>query len=121
MRIRMLCGNYGYRNKEGVMKVKDSKSASFEVDEQTGKRLVGMGYAIKADPFPAGETEENEDGMNLESLCLMTRKQLEQIAKDMGLSVSGNKEELAARIYDATEEGLEEPSPLNAKEEGSVM
>lgn len=123
MKIRMLCGSYGYRNEQGGVEVKDVRSGPFAVDSKEGEKLIRMGYATDAS-MPSGWGRRDGEGgigdfMELESLVSMNKRQLEQIAKDMGVSASGGKEEIAARIYNMMEEkakkmtGIEEEDPVD--------
>lgn len=127
MEIKMLCGTYGHRNADGVMEAKDASSPPFEVGEEDGARLVGMGYAEHAGGYiPAvqgnttaaqeqgGEDAPLEQGRGAGSppdrgrLELMVKKDLEKLAKGMGLPYSGTREEIITRIYDSEMEGYEE-------------
>ncbi len=110
MRIRMVCGTYGYRNGDGTMETKDARSGPFEVDEGEGKRLVRMGYAVQTGSVPErGQQEEAEShggtgdtvDRDMESLADLSKKELECMARDMGLSTNGTKEQLVERITGA--------------------
>lgn len=121
MKIKMLCGTYGYRNMDGVMEAKDASSPPFEVGEEDGVRLVGMGYAK---PVREGSLLPTQGGMggeaplegggdidsppDRERLELMVKRDLEKLAKEMGLPYSGTREEIITRIYNAEMEEYEE-------------
>lgn len=124
MKIKMLCGTYGHRNRDGVMETKDASSPPFEAGEENGARLIGMGYAEPAgkgiqpgeETSPpmqwggGGETPMEEDMGNppdRERLELMVKRDLEKLAKEMGLPYSGTREEIITRIYNAEMEEYE--------------
>ncbi len=124
MKIKMLYGTYGYRKPDGVMEAKDASSPPFEVREEDGERLVGMGYAEPAGkgmqpgeeaitPYTAGGWEGTpmEGGIDSppdrERLELMVKRDLEKLAKEMGLPYSGTREEIITRIYNAEMEEYE--------------
>lgn len=126
IKIRMVCGTYGYREPNGVMEAKNNKSAPFEVEEKEGERLIRMGYAVKvrdgAMPEEAcggGEPENGETGSIAEELGEMTKKDLEKVAKDMGIPANGTKNELIQRIMEEEESRRENAGgvpELNAAE-----
>lgn len=124
MEIRMLCGSYGYRNGQGGIEIKDAGSGTFTVNDNEGERLVGMGYAVDMSMLPEKGSRAAEAGLvgiiELESLVSMNKKQLEQMARDMGVPVSGSKEELAERIYHAMDEGGRGKGMQGIKEEEPV-
>lgn len=112
MRIRMICGSYGYRS-NGVMESKDARSGSFEVDGEEGLRLVEMGYAVQEESLGDGElsgdgtgpgsgdTQEGTEKTGIHTagqLMDMNKRELEKLAKDMGIASYGTKEELVKRI-----------------------
>lgn len=102
MKIRMLSGIYGYRNPKGHLETKDAKSAPFELEEEEAVRLINMGRAVE---IHSTETVSQPDMMkaHLEPTQLedMDRNELVKLAKEMGLSASGSKKELIARIAEA--------------------
>lgn len=127
MKIRMLCGTYGYRNRDGVMEAKDASSPPFEVGEEDGARLVRMGYAEPAggrtpgaQGSDAASREQDGADVTLEGggeagsppdrgrLEQMVKRDLEKMAKEMGLPYSGTREEIITRIYDSEMEEYEE-------------
>jgi len=92
------------------METKDARSGPFEVDEGEGKRLVRMGYAVQTGSVPErGQQEEAEShggtgdtvDRDMESLADLSKKELECMARDMGLSTNGTKEQLVERITGA--------------------
>ncbi len=102
MLVRMVCGAYGLRNEDGGMEVKDAQSAPFGLDEAEGERLVRMGYAVRADGTGGlVRAETMKACLDPEELKDMSKKELEKLAKDMGLISYGTKEELIARIASA--------------------
>lgn len=124
MKIRMICGTYGYRGRNGIMEVKNKKSTPFEVEEEEGKRLIQMEYAVEVssgavEQDEEEETEHEESGGLMEELENMSKKELEKVAKDMGLSTAGTKQDLIQRIFQSETGGGEEPEggiKLNAAE-----
>lgn len=110
IKIKILCGTYGYRRSDGVMEAKNNKSEPFEVEEKEGERLIRMGYAEKArnnapqeEECGGGEPESGEIGSIAEELGGMNKKDLEKVAKDMGLPANGTKDELIQRIMEEEE------------------
>lgn len=99
MKVRMISGTYGYRNKNGHLETKDAKSAPFELEEEEAVRLINMGRAVEilsteTAPQP-GMMKAHLEPTQFED---MDKKELVKLAKEMGLPSSGSKEELIARI-----------------------
>lgn len=110
IRIQMVCGTYGLRGGNGVMEEKSSKSGPFEVEQQEGERLIRKGYAERTgesqrleEEYGNGQPEDGGARGFVEELEKMEKKDLERIAKDMGLPVKGTKNELVQRILGAEE------------------
>ncbi len=117
MRIKMTGGTYGYRNHEGIIEIKNERSAAFEVSEKEGRRLIDTGYAVPADcqssrGVPVSEdmpeSGEETDVYTVEQLMDMSKRDLEKLAKDMGIASYGTKEELAERIATGTGKNTED-------------
>ncbi len=118
MFIKIIQGTYGYRGKDGILKPKNMLSDPFELEDEKAKQLIRKGIAkqikeskneekqMKNDT----EKEERQSEGNIEN---MSRNELAKMAKEMGLSGNGSKEELIERILKETEE---EPPTLEAEE-----
>ena len=90
-RIKITVGTYGYRRKnDGPIEAIDKNSVPIDVVDEEAERLVGLGVAEYA-----GDTTGNLDDGQLADLSM---KELQKLAKDMGLKANGSKEELIARI-----------------------
>lgn len=108
MLVKIVCGTYGYRDKSGVLTPKDIKSEPFELDNREAARLIDAGVAVEMEEAVSKETEKTENCLDLEELKNMDKKELVQMAKDMGIQSYGNKEELIERIISAQKEEQEE-------------
>lgn len=107
MLVKIVCGTYGYRDKSGVLMPKDIKSEPFELDNREAARLIDAGVAVEMEETVSEETE-TEDCIDMEQLKNMDKKELVQLAKDMGIQSYGNKEELIERIISAQKAEPEE-------------
>jgi len=114
MKVKIIVGTYGYRpDKSHAVLLKDSKSEPFVVSDEEGKRLVSLGIAESL------EVEEPEDDYSKMSI-----NQLKHEAASRGLSSSGSKADLIARLEADTDmdldldvlDDLEEPPILTAAE-----
>lgn len=104
MLIKLLYGTYG-AEEEGIIVAKTNKSAPFCVEEKRGRALIASGYAMEIHSmYPpenskqavAGEDQVKSDAKdNMDSYSL---QDLRKIAKEMGLSAGGSKQEILDRI-----------------------
>lgn len=111
-KIKITVGTYGYRkdNTSPVVLI-DKKSAPIEVKDSEAERVVNLGIAEyvgnvecgdeKCEDEGAGQSQESE----LEECSL---RDLQKIAKEMGLKANGSREELIEKIKEAAEEELGE-------------
>lgn len=105
MLIKMICGTYGAME-NGLIIAKDSNSAPFEVLEEKGKRLVALGYAqevgcdteteVLKDAAPEAAKELEEADLSDYSI-----QDIRRMAKEMGLSAGGNKQQIIDRMIEA--------------------
>ena len=94
--IKIIRGTYGYR-KEGTRLVEpiDKNSDPITVSDQEAERLVSLGVAKVLDDASTETFIGHVDAGQFESYSY---KQLQELAKNMGLKASGSKEELIERI-----------------------
>lgn len=123
MLVKITCGTYGYRNSHGVLTPKDSNSEPFELESKEAERLIAAGAAREVKVRIKSESEMIRGHLDPEQLRDINKKELEQLAKDMGIPSSGNKEELIIRIVQAEVEAETDDSEnengwpeLNAEE-----
>ncbi|NBH27665.1 hypothetical protein D3Z60_18250 [Lachnospiraceae bacterium] len=112
MLIKLLYGTYG-AEEEGIIIAKTNKSAPFCVEEKRGRELIASGYAMEIHSmYPpennkqaiAREEQVKSDAKdNMDSYSL---QDLRKIAKEMGLSAGGNKQEILDRIKAGEEEKI---------------
>lgn len=111
-RIRIVSGSYGYM-KNGVPPVEliDKDSEPIEVVDTEAERLVNLGVAVYAN-------EELVTGhLDKEALADYSMKELQKLAKDMGLKANGSKDELIARITAKEVYASEEPDTKDAEDD----
>lgn len=102
---------YGHLE-NGIVKPKTKKSEPFQVDEAKGKRLIDSGIAKEVAPAPeAPETPAPDTHLDEGQLSEMSINELRALAKDMGLSASGSKSDIVARIV---------AEPVDIDDEGAV-
>lgn len=114
MKIKITRGIYGKKEGERIVE-KTPHDPPFDIEEQEGERLVGLGVAaemIRREPVqdieegmdPEQEEDENtgigegEAHISKEQLVGMKINDLRRLAGEMGIERSGSKEELAERI-----------------------
>lgn len=141
-RLRVIRGTCGIScvNQNGTVRyeAKTAKSGPFEYDDKKAARLVALGVAAyvgskegqnrlpdqpeKEPEISEGRPNEEEDSEkeSPEELYLMTKKQLEAKAKELGINVSGFTKkgdyvEAICQAQDVMDDGEEEPS-LEAEE-----
>lgn len=111
-RIKIVLGTYGYM-KNGVPPVEsiDKDSEPIEVADTEAERLVNLGVAAYAsEKLIAGHLDAGQFAD-----CSM--KELQKLAKDMGLKANGSKEELIARITAKEVYASEEPDTKDAEDD----
>lgn len=132
MLVKIINGNYGHYD-NGIVSLKTPDSKPFELEDSKAKRIIGLGVAVKVDSSdeePAGElTEESADEtaddeevsikghLDAEQLTEYSKEELKNLAKDLGVSTSGSKEQLIDRIIAVEVEAPvadEEPPILEA-------
>lgn len=112
MKIRIIRGIYGFREKGNVVE-KTSSSAPFEVDDDEGNRLISLNVAEEVNNSAAmgdvmqdqkEEPEEETDVLakigstSKESLEEMDKKDLCAFAEALGIKKTGSKAELIERL-----------------------
>lgn len=111
-KIKIVVGTYGYRkNDTSAVELIDKNSDPIEVSDAEAKRLIGLGIATSVEtktaalaPEPKGTEEPAPDvpmvtgHLDAESLKEYSYKELQSLAKDLGLSTKGKTEELIERI-----------------------
>lgn len=141
--VKIIVGTYGYmKNGTPPVDLIDKNCEPIEVSDEEAARLINLGVAKAAEPTPAPaaapapeskgtETPTPEVPMvtghlDAESLKEYSYNDLKKLAKDLGLSAKGSKEELIERIaateveYPEAEDtedeevDTEEPPVLNA-------
>lgn len=83
--IKIIAGTYGYVNKKtGAVEAKDKKAQPFSCDKDEEARLVALGVAEYV-----GEVNQDEDPDQEPEKALtdMTKKELTQIATDLGIEL----------------------------------
>ena len=104
--IKIIAGTYGYVNKKtGAVEAKDKKSQPFSCDKDEEARLVALGVAEYVgevnqdedpDQDPDGKGQDNGDAHQGDqksdqepekALTDMTKKELTQIATDLGIEL----------------------------------
>lgn len=110
MLIKMLCGTYG-ANENGIIVAKTNKSAPFYVEEKRGRELIASGYAKEVNGMLPAEDDRHSDAgedhgkENVgDDLDNYSAKDLQKLAKEMGLSAGGSKKEIIDRIRKSREE-----------------
>ena len=105
MKIKIVQGTYGYVPQEGMaVELINITHDPIEVSESQGQRLLGLGIAEvveekgqETDSEPEKEKYEKKESEEKE----LTFQEMRQLAKQMGISTKGTKEELSARIDEA--------------------
>lgn len=118
MKVKMTSGTYGHHNKNGHLEIKDSKSAPFELPDEEAVRLINMGRAVESLPA-AGQPDMMKAHLEPAQFADMSKKDLMKLAEEMGLSSSGSKSELIARITEAEVEvtGTEDEEGKESEDE----
>lgn len=106
--IRIIQGIYGYKSVNGTIEPKTSKDAPFSLTEKQEARLVKLGvaeYTEVAPVQPEAAVSNDADGESVltgtiskEQLEEMNYSELKHLAKEMGVSAVGSKDELVERI-----------------------
>lgn len=92
-------GGYGFRpDKDSAVQLITEKNGPISVPDEEAERLINLGVAVYAN--------EEHDAGQLDDYSM---KELQKLAKDMGLKAGGSKEELIARISEAEASVSEEP------------
>lgn len=115
---------YGHLE-NGIVKPKTKKSEPFQVDDASGKRLIAFGIAKEVAPAPEEpETPAPDTHLDEGQLSEMSINELRALAKDMGLSAGGSKDDIIARIV-AEPVGIDEDAingaEADADEEPPVL
>lgn len=109
-KVRIILGAYGYRADKNspVITSVDKDYGPITVSDEEAERIIGLGVAEEVKEEKKIEEKESQEP---------SMKELQQIAKSMGLRANGSKEELMERIEEAkaAEDG-EEPPVLEAAE-----
>lgn len=136
MLIKLLCGTYGAR--EGnVIIAKTSNSEPFEVEEKRAEQMIAAGYARKAgnegnfitEDSHAKETEEIQPAIKEEDVKDITEYSLQDLrkrAKELGLPITGSKQQIIERIQEAenkklSADGQEEENTEDSEEEPPIL
>lgn len=98
-KVIITVGTYGYRtDKDGpVIPVSHKEGKPIELLDAEADRIVGLGIAKYAN---GKAVEEQEGNLDPDDLSTYAYNDLKKLAKEMGLSASGSKEELIKRISD---------------------
>ena len=97
MKINIIRGAYGYRkDSQSSVTLIDKHSGAIDVSDKEAARLIKLKVAKKAEEETASDVKiENPDAGQFADCSY---KDLQKLAKDMGLNASGSKEELIERI-----------------------
>ena len=112
--IKIICGAFGLRLPNGVIKRKTAQDGPFELAPDVEARLVARGVAVYADDAPVGMADEMpQGGMPEPEADLlppgvpayrydMTRAQLAQLLEDaeIGYPASATKADMIAMLDD---------------------
>ena len=98
-KVIITVGAYGYMpDKNGpVISIDYKYGKPISLSDEEADRIVGLGIAKYADTKDVGENEGNIDPDDLSTYAY---NDLKKLAKEMGLSAAGSKEELIKRISD---------------------
>ena len=116
MKIRIIRGMYGNRENGRIVE-KNPDSPPFEVAENEGQRLIGLGIAASVKEREAEEIEEPEEAevmtgyLTREQLEDMKLEELRILAESLGLKKNGSRTELIERIMEEAVEIEEEEAP----------
>jgi len=120
--IVIVGGVYGFRNEAGRVQP-ISKGGTAYISDDEAARLVGLGIAAYTEEGSETETEtetekhneggsdENPNEAEISKLERMTKADLEQMAKDMGVDVSGAKNKRKMAVIIAAADGDIEDVP----------
>ncbi len=104
-RIKIVVGTYGYRkDSTSPIEAINKNSEPIEVEDAEAERLVGLGVAKYVDNTSESVIKGHLDVGQFDNWSI---KELQKLAKDMGLKANGSKAELIARI---TAEEVEVPA-----------
>ena len=121
--IKIIRGSYGYRaDKSPQVKLIDKNSEPIVVSDEEAARLIKLKVAEEV----AAEEKPATGHLDAGQFADYSYNELKKLAKDMGLSASGTKEELIERIsateVEIPEEDSEEDSEgEDANEEPPVL
>lgn len=129
MSVKIIKGIYGYKDAKGTITPMTSKDGAFRLTDEQEARLVSKGVAVYVNSesekvqqektqknkkvAPVQQQEEKYDGnLDKEQLMDMGYNDLKHLAKQLGISAEGKKDELVERIaaveVNATGEEVEE-------------
>lgn len=99
MLIKMICGICGLIE-EGVVTAKTNQSDPFEIEEKRAMQLIAQGYAtpVGVAGEEAESTVDQHTDVGMKQLTDYSTQELKKMAKNMGLSTAGTKEQLIERI-----------------------
>lgn len=115
-------GGYGFRpDKKSAVRLITEKDGPISVSDDEAARLVNLGVAVYANE-EAGTENLITGHLDAEQFADWSMKDLQKLAKDMGLKANGSKEELIARItaeevQASAEPDIEEPETEEADAE----
>lgn len=113
--VIIIRGGYGYRpDANGPVNLVTAKDGAISVADEEAARLVGLGVAEYAK-----DTKDVEGSLDPGDLGTYAYNDLKKLAKEMGLSASGSKEELIKRISEAKLSVSEESEDEGSKDEES--
>lgn len=110
MKIRIICGTYGYRPEKDEPRVirKDKTSEPFEVTDDEARRLVFLDIAEICDEEVSGGAVPDHvslGSISAEQIANMEYNQMKKLAKGCGIDAKGTKDELRERLLDALDSG----------------
>lgn len=111
MKIRIICGTYGYRPNKNESRVvsKNNTSEPFEVDDDEARRLVELGIAEICDKtafYNVNPDAIDVGNISVEQIMSLEYNQMKKIAKEWGIDAKGTKDELRERLIDTV--GIED-------------
>lgn len=116
-------GGYGYRpDKDSAVQLITEKNGPISVSDAEAKRLVDLKVAVYVGEESTSNSELKTGHLDAGQFADYSYKELQKLAKDMGLSATGSKDELIERIttaevqYEADAEAEEVEADAEAEE-----
>lgn len=121
MFIQMICGTFGAREGDTIV-AKNNKSAPFEVEKERGMQLIDLGYAKEINGLTmvdADKTAEDNGGNKEKEWEDYSIQELRKIAREVGVSGFGGKNQIIERIVAAGKETKKGEGKI--EEDGEVI